>query len=346
MERISLHQKQAILASLALLSQSLRDGTVIPGKDAVGSLLNDAGKLAGLSPKSLEDLAHLVQNHDTTEHDFSVLADDLGIPYSRGIDGNNTYIEYFVLDAIGARQYNEVILKGTLSVTDMYQIAECLDAGQFNPTQVGLQSMTRSVDDDSFIAGGDHNMHNFCSITRTKSEPTVEMSCSDLLQAFQKAAAAGWIEDGNASTGTITGERRLPTLAERDRLFSAGLVMDYAQYADALDRPTNTVLTYRYVSADAATTPSHSVFFHGVPSVDQLIAFINTLDHDEFNPQQVGLPSLAIPPSDPHFDRDMDTSMHQLSSMTFTSTEADSDFSELLSQFQAASNAGWKVFQN
>lgn len=128
--------------------------------------------------------------YDSIDVDFEV------IPPVAGQDTSklNTRLSYALLDAIGCCTVADVVVHGIASPEDIKTIGDLLDNGQFNADQVGLLSLALSVDDENFIEGEDHNMHNLDRISFTEEPAEVEFDIATLVAKFKEAAQVGWIE--------------------------------------------------------------------------------------------------------------------------------------------------------
>lgn len=86
----------------------------------------------------------------------------------------NTKIGYMYRDGSNYKQYNEVIIAGTLTQQEKNDIVKALDEGQyFIPSQVGLCDLQERM--IAFPNDDDHVWHelNIKDITETENEPTI-----------------------------------------------------------------------------------------------------------------------------------------------------------------------------
>lgn len=95
----------------------------------------------------------------------------------------NTLFSYLYRDASNYKQYEDIILEGTLNQEEINQIHAKLDNKEFFiPAQVGLENLqTRMM---HFPSEDDHIWHELTSIVLTEDAPNTPITAEELLSNF------------------------------------------------------------------------------------------------------------------------------------------------------------------
>lgn len=116
-----------------------------------------------------------------------IVPDDVDVSHFMHVENIvNTKISYLYRDASNYKAYNEVIIKGKISPTQINQIMECLEDGEyFIPCQIGFPEIRiGKVDPEVDHCWFELELSSF----QFTSEPeTVEITAEELVQAFRKA---------------------------------------------------------------------------------------------------------------------------------------------------------------
>ena len=99
----------------------------------------------------------------------------------------NTYFSYLYRDASNYKEYNEVILFGSLRLDQLLPFLK--DKTFFIPSEIGLVDL-QGCDWSS----DDHIWHEIENIESTLSLPTVNLKAEKLLEKFKIAFENGWRE--------------------------------------------------------------------------------------------------------------------------------------------------------
>lgn len=116
----------------------------------------------------------------------------------------NTKINYLYRDADNYKMHNECVIAGSISEEQKAIILESLDAGEyFIPHKVGLPERRF----DYFGPEVDYPWFelNEYSFEETVEAPTVEITASELVQAFSLFQEESW-ESGNCSVDVLIDE--------------------------------------------------------------------------------------------------------------------------------------------
>jgi hypothetical protein len=99
----------------------------------------------------------------------------------------NTVIGYMYRDASNYKAYNEVVVRGKLTLE---QLKDTLEEECFIPAQVGLPELQSRL--SSFPSSDDHVWHTIERVEPTDEEATVKIAGSTLRGRFLYAKKRGW----------------------------------------------------------------------------------------------------------------------------------------------------------
>ena len=103
----------------------------------------------------------------------------------------NTEIVYLYRDASNYKKWNDVIVAGGMSESDLDFIKKCLMVDNtFIPEQIGLPLLRP----DANITEDDHCFAELCveEIKRTCEPPTIDVSWRNIMDSFNNVWKTGW----------------------------------------------------------------------------------------------------------------------------------------------------------
>lgn len=99
----------------------------------------------------------------------------------------NTKIEYMYRDASNWKQYDECIVSGSMTESEITPFLH--DGEFFIPGELGLKNLCPDV-----FGEDDHVWHEICSVEPTEEPATVPFDTKELLRRLRKAASVDWNE--------------------------------------------------------------------------------------------------------------------------------------------------------
>ncbi len=97
----------------------------------------------------------------------------------------NTHIEYMYRDGGNYKLFNEVVLKGEVTLEQLQE--HFYEGDFFVPSEVGLEDLQELPYREC-----DHVWHEIVAVCPVKDSPTVELTASEFLARFVLAGKARW----------------------------------------------------------------------------------------------------------------------------------------------------------